>query len=118
MYDTIFYEDRQGKAPIFDYIKELSRKNDKNSRINLKKIQDYIRILQEYGKTAGEPFIKHIDGDLWELRPTNNRIFFASWTDDGFILLHHFIKKTRKTPPREIEQARRNLNDFRARSEN
>jgi len=43
-------------------------------------------------------------------------IFFASWTNEGFILLHHFIKKTQKTPKREIEQAKRNLKDIQERS--
>ncbi|MCQ4765655.1 type II toxin-antitoxin system RelE/ParE family toxin [Cloacibacillus evryensis] len=32
-------------------------------------------------------------------------------------MLHHFIKKTQKTPRREIEQAKRNLADYRERSE-
>jgi phage-related protein len=32
-----------------------------------------------------------------------------------FVLLHHFMKKTQKTPPREIEQAERELKDFVAR---
>ncbi|MDR2179944.1 MAG: type II toxin-antitoxin system RelE/ParE family toxin [Synergistaceae bacterium] len=30
----------------------------------------------------------------------------------GFVLLHHFIKKTQKTPVKEIDQAKRNLKDF------
>jgi phage-related protein len=42
----------------------------------------------------------------------NDRILFAYWKDDKFILLHHFVKKTQKTPPREIEQAKRNWKDF------
>jgi len=62
--------------------------------------------------------MKHIDGDIWELRPVRGRIFFASWTDEGFILLHHFqFKKTNKTPKREIDQAKNNLLDIRNRSE-
>jgi len=60
--------------------------------------------------------MKHIEDDIWEIRPIKNRIFFASWTDDSFILLHHFQKKTQKTPQREIDQAKRNLNDMRKRS--
>jgi len=60
--------------------------------------------------------MKPIDGDIWELRPIKGRIFFANWTDNGFILLHHFIKKTNKTPKREIDQAKRNLDDIRERS--
>jgi len=56
-----------------------------------------------------EPFVKHIDGDIWELRPLGNRILYAYYKDNKFILLHHFIKKTQKLPPRELEQAKRNL---------
>ena len=69
MFEIHFYEDEGGNSPIYEYIKDLSKRTDKNSRINATKIQDYIRILRENGKAAGEPFIKHIDGDIWELRP-------------------------------------------------
>jgi len=116
MYEILFYEDRQGKSPVLDYITELSKKADKHSRINCKKINVYIETLSRYGKSAGEPFMKNIDGDICELRPINNRIFFAAWDGESFILLHHFMKKTRKTPKREIEQARQNLNDILERS--
>ena len=50
--------------------------------------------------------------EMWELRPTNDRIFFFAIEDGVFIMLHHFTKKTQKTPPREIEQAKRNMEDF------
>jgi phage-related protein len=118
LHEIIFYEDESGNSPVYDFIQELTHKTDKDSRINSNKINDYIEILSKHGITAGEPFIKHIDGELWELRPIRNRIFFASWTDNSFILLHHFLKKTQKTPQREIKQALRNLNDITKRSEN
>jgi phage-related protein len=57
-------------------------------------------------------YMKHLEGDIWELRPIRNRILFASWTDNGFILLHYFIKKTQKTPRREIDKAIHNLQDI------
>ena len=116
MYEIHFYQDKDGNSPIYDYIKDLSQRSDKNSRINHNKINDYIQILSEYGKAAGEPYMKHIEGDIWELRPIRGRIFFANWTDSGFILLHLFVKKTQTTPKREIEQAKRNLQDIRERS--
>ena len=116
MYEIIFYEDKNGNSPVYEYIKSLSGKSDKDSRINFNKINDYIEILSLSGKMSGEPFMKHIDGDIWELRPIKNRIFFASWTNGEFILLHHFQKKSQKTPQREIEQAKRNLKDIRERS--
>ncbi|GHV54070.1 hypothetical protein FACS1894216_13310 [Synergistales bacterium] len=74
---------------------------------------EYIGQLKTHGIAAGKPAIEHITGtELWELRPTNDRIFFVYWKDDTFVLLHHFVKKTRKTPPREIARAERNLKDF------
>ena len=51
-------------------------------------------MLKNRGTMIGEPFIKHLEGDIWELRPLRDRILFAAWLDDGFILLHHFVKKT------------------------
>jgi len=116
MYEIYFYEDKNGNSPIFEYMKALSQRADKDSRINHTKINDYIQVLSEHGKAAGEPYMKPIDGDIWELRPIKGRIFFASWADSGFILLHHFVKKTNKTPQREIDQAKRNLNDIKERS--
>jgi phage-related protein len=117
MREVYFYEDEDGNSPIHEYIHSLSQKTDKDSRINLKKIQDYIRMLREYGKTMGEPYIKHLDGDIWELRPIRGRIFFASWLGGDFILLHYFqFKKTQKTPKSEIDKAKRNLKDIRERS--
>ena len=116
-HDILFYEDEDGNSPIFDYIEDLSKRTDKDSRINLTKIQDYMRILCRYGKAAGEPYMKHLDDDIWELRSLRARIFFASWIGNDFILLHYFpFKKTQKTPKAEIAKAKRNLKDIRERS--
>ena len=54
---------------------------------------------------------------MYELRPTRERIFFFYWKDNTFVLLHHFVKKTQKTPLREIEQAERRMKDYLERSE-
>ena len=116
MHEVYFYEDKNGASPLLEFIEDLAKRTDKDSRINLMKIQDYIRILRRYGKAAGEPYIKHIDGEIWELRPIRTRVFFASWQGNDFILLHHFpFKKTNKTPKSEIDKAKRNLQDMKER---
>ena len=114
MYDVIFYSDSKGNEPIAEFITELRQKSyaDKNARINFNKIVAYIDILCEKGTRAGESVTKHLDGDIWELRPLDNRILFAYYNDNLFILLHNFIKKTNKIPPRELDQAKRNLKDY------
>ena len=71
-----------------------------------------MEVLKEKGTWAGEPYVKFIGGDLWELRPIGDRIFFAYWKDNTFILLHHFHKETKKTPPKQIRQAEANLQDW------
>lgn len=38
-----------------------------------------------------------------------------AWLDGSFVLLHHFVKKTQKTPRREIEKAKSELKDLKAR---
>jgi len=114
MYDVIFYSDASGIVPIADFILELKAKSqtDKDARINFNKIIAYIDLLCEHGTWIGEPVVKHLEGDIWELRPLKNRILFAYYKGNIYILLHHFAKKTDKTPPQEIKQAERNLKDY------
>jgi phage-related protein len=40
---------------------------------------------------------------------------YVAWDGNKYILLHHFTKKTQKSPPQEIKQAKRNLADLRKR---
>lgn len=110
-YSIKYYKDRRGNEPVKEYIDDLAGKSDKNSRIMFLKIRDYLRVLSIYGQGAGFPYVKRIKGDIWELRPMNGRIMFAAWDGTGFILLHHFVKKTRKTPQSEIGTAERRLLD-------
>lgn len=75
----------------------------------------YIKALQESGTRLPETYCKHLDGEIWELRPIRDRILFAAWMGDSFVLLHSFMKQTQKTPKRELDQARRELDDFKER---
>ena len=108
MYEIIFYEDADGYSSIADYIYTLKKKaaTDKSSRINLNKIIAFLDLLQEYGTRIGEPVTKHVNGDIWELRPLKNRILFAQ----------RLFLKTKKLPQKELEQALRNLNNFKERN--
>ena len=118
MYQIYFYKDRNGTEPVAEWLEELAQQNGKDARIKLNKIRDYVKTLSEYGTYVGEPIVKHLDGEIWELRPLNNRVLFAAWTGKSFVLLHHFVKKTQKTPKREIETARRRLQDYKERYSN
>lgn len=112
MHEIYFYRDENGESSVYDYILELASKKDKDSRVKFNKIQDYIKALRKYGLQLKEPYIKHLDGEIWELRPLRDRILFVAWHNGSFVLLHQFMKKTQKTPTREIEKAKRELADL------
>lgn len=114
MYTVEFYEDKNGVSEVRDYFARLAReaKTNKNARINKNKIFSYVKALEEFGTRIGNPVVKHIDSNLWELRPLNNRIFFFYWKDNKFVFLHYYIKKSQKTPKKEIKKAMYNIKDW------
>lgn len=116
MYEIVLYKDKNGESEIENYLLELQKSRNKNSRIKFNKITAYINMLSKYGINIGTQYIKHINKEIWELRPIKDRILFAYWKDSTFVLLNIFMKKTQKTPKTEIEKARRLLKDFKDRS--
>lgn len=61
------------------------------------------------------PLVRYIEPKLWEIRSNiaNGiiRIFFTIMNDE-LILLHGFIKKSQKTPEKELEIARKRLQNL------
>ncbi len=112
LHKIYFYKDKNGVEPVLEYLRDLSKRNDKDSRIKRDKINDYIEALSKYGLQLGQPYLKHIDGEIWELRPLRDRILFVVWHNGGFVLLHTFVKKTQKTPAREIQKAKSEFKDL------
>jgi len=58
---------------------------------------------------VGEPHIKHLEGPLWEMRMTGkdgiSRALYVTVEDRRVVVVRVFVKKTQKTPRREIELA-------------
>ena len=112
MYKIIFYSDKRGKSEVKEYIKKLQKRKDKESNIKFNKIVSYLNMLSKYGKEIGEPYIKHLEDEIWELRPLKDRILFAYYNNNEFIILNIFIKQTRKTPQKEIIKAKKYFKDY------
>ena len=117
MFEIEFYEDSVGNSDLKSFISQLCERSKtvKDARIVFTKIVAYLNILQEKGTAAGMPMLRHIQDDIWELRPLSYRILFAKAEPDRFVLLHHFRKTTKKTPKKELEKAIRELTDYRRR---
>lgn len=119
MYEIIFYQDSKGYSELLEFIEMLNNKasSSKNERIMLKQLRFYINILENLGTRAGEPFVKHIQDEVWELRPGSNRILFFAWYGNKIVLLHHFGKTTNKTPKSEIEKALSKIKEWKGRND-
>lgn len=114
MYKIRFYKNAAGEQPIKEYIKELKKKakTSKDARIKFEKINEYIEFLADYGTIVGMPYVKCIDGEIWELRPLSDRILFFCWNGEEYVMLHYFRKKTQKTPKREIDTAKKRMKEI------
>ena len=113
-YNIIFYENEKGESEVWDFLEKLRKKSDKdkNARIQYKQATLCIELLQNNGTRLPDTITKHIDENIWELRPGNNRIFYFCYDGNSFVLLHSFRKKTQKTPRREIEKAKSERDDY------
>ena len=54
--------------------------------------------------------VKHLEGKLWELRMTGRdgiaRAIYVTAAGQRVVVVRVFVKKTQKTPPRELDIAR------------
>lgn len=108
-YKVKFYKDSQnGKESVLKYIEKLEKKNKM-------KVLKYIDFLREHRGVLDEPYSKNITGKIRELRidfsHNHPRVFYFTFIKKTIVLLHAFLKKTDKTPKREVEKAKINYKD-------
>ena len=101
-----YYQKENGNIPVEDFLLTLDPK------LRAKAYSD-IMLLKRLGINIREPYSSPIKGDkykgLFELRTKFSsditRIFYFLFDGNKFVLLHGFVKKTNKTPDRELKRA-------------
>ena len=71
-----------------------------------------VHLIEGHGlENVREPHVKHLEGALWEMRMRGRdgiaRAAYVTASGRRVVVVHAFIKKTQKTPRREIEFALR-----------
>ncbi|HBE78670.1 MAG TPA: type II toxin-antitoxin system RelE/ParE family toxin [Firmicutes bacterium] len=107
------YEKENQQCPILNFIQSLPPKHRA-------KIEREIDLLEEFGINLTYPHTRKIEGEnykgLWELRiqfaSDISRIFYFIYMGNTFVLLHGFLKKSNKTPERELEIAKKYFQDY------
>lgn len=76
------------------------------------KLTDLMKI---YGANLGEPHTKAMGDGLFELRLKGKegiaRVFYCTKVGKNIYMLHSFIKKSQKTPPKELKLAEKRMKE-------
>lgn len=95
---VVYYISSSGSNPVKEFL-------DANLKAKVKALRIFSNI-EEYGLISVIPHIKKLTGTpLWEIRILGKdsvRILYVTLKKKEILLLHAFIKKTNKTPSREI----------------
>ena len=89
-----------GREPVREWLKELTPEDRKVVGTDIKDV--------EFSWPLGKPLVDSLGRGLWEVRSSIKDgiarvIFYVE--GNRMVLLHGFVKKTQKTPDREINLA-------------
>lgn len=70
-----------------------------------------IELLEDNGFSLTEPYLKKLTSGLWELRAGRWRLLFGI-AGGGATIVNIFLKKTQKTPKKELELAIRRFDEY------
>ncbi len=114
-YEVLFYDLSDGTEPAKEFLLGLDNKMRA-------KMARTIVLLGSYGPELREPYSKSLGDGIFELRSKVgsdiSRILYFFVVGRRIILTNGFVKKTQKTPARELERAKRCRAEFLARKEN
>ncbi len=72
-------------------------------------------IMLEFGSNLGMPHTRPLDNGLFELRVKGKegiaRVFYCTRIGKRIVMLHMFIKKSQKTPKKELQIAIKRMNE-------
>jgi phage-related protein len=102
---AIFFRTEAGGEPVRDWLKALPSEERQRIGEDIKTV--------EFGWPLGMPLCRPLGDGVYEVRsglPQNRiaRVLFYIDRKGRMLLLHGFIKKTRKTPDEDLRLARHN----------
>jgi phage-related protein len=107
-----FFIEERGSSPVEEFLESLDLKTQARFRWSMEQLR--VRNVQ-----AREPLVRHLEGDLWELREESRtniyRVIYFFFTGRRIVFLHGFQKKSQRTPRRELAMARQRYQAYFAR---
>ncbi len=113
-FEVEFYKTENGKEPIAEFLDSLDNKM-------AAKLVGLMEILEEKGTKLRMPYSEHLEEGIFELRCKQGsnitRVLYFFFVGQKIIMTNGFVKKTQKTPPKEIKLAKDRRADWMRRHE-
>ena len=113
-YTVEYYERSDGTRPAEEFI--LSQDNKMQAKLFMT-----LEFLEDKGPLLREPYSKPLGDGIFEVRAKQgsdiSRVLYFFVVGKKIILTNGFVKKTQKTPPGEIDRAKRYRKDYHSQKE-
>ncbi|MDR1701412.1 MAG: type II toxin-antitoxin system RelE/ParE family toxin [Sporomusaceae bacterium] len=113
-FEVQFYAKVNGTEPAKEFLESLDTKM-------FAKIIRVIDILRTAGTMVREPYSKHLDDGIFEIRAQSgtdiSRVLYFFVVGCRIVLTHGFSKKTPKTPAKEIALAKKYRDEYLSKKE-
>ena len=96
-----FYRTVDAKEPVREWLTEMGRPNKTIIGTDIKTVQ--------IGWPLGMPLVRKLEAGLWEVRssiPGGNARLLFTVRDSTMVLLHGFVKKSKKAPASDLKLAK------------
>jgi len=104
-----FFKTKSGRIPVREFLDDLNPRQTAN-------VIEAIDLLKTFGLQLREPYVKFVGDKLYELRIKDQdgiyRIFYFAAAGKKFVMLHGFVKKTQKTPNKELSLAKKRMKEY------
>lgn len=113
LYSVYYYTSPSGDNPVSSFLDSLNIKQQT-------KILRIFQYIKTYGLSSVLPHTKKLSGTpLWEIRilgRDNIRVFYAIPLEHIILVLHGFIKKSQKTPEKDLSKALTRFDEWKTRN--
>ena len=108
--NVLFFRTEMGREPVREWLRGLDTADKHRIGVDIEKVR--------LRWPVSMPLVRKLETDLWEIRSNLRskriaRILF-SLEDNDMVILHGFVKKSKKIPLRDLRLARKRKDMWRA----
>ena len=114
-----FYSSEDGREPVAEFLDSLDSKMSAKDSLDSKmsaKLVGLMEILEEKGTELRMPYSEHLEDGIFELRCKQGsnitRVMYFFYVGKKIVATNGFVKKTQKTPAKELKLAKERRADW------